>query len=286
MGPFRPFSWNATAGLLVVSAIAVAQPLPEENLEVEREVMVTGKPERQPVVVYGAANISLQLVFEAPLQRTDAGTALVVLPGADVRLHPYLDNSLFLTPSMALAHETAVPLHVALVDGGVPLLLAFQPGRVDHVLRILQRPPVPEVGATASRVALQEALSLTARTVFKDEACASLQSPLVRVRKVVQAHANEGTRALVCAAGMINYLRVPRMTPGCAVSSARLSRPGKDAEVLLLEPAQPEKEKGVNWLVLATWSLPEEADLALTLLTADGTACERQVVKLGPGETP
>lgn len=285
MEPFRPSSWRVAAGLLVVSMTAAAQPLPEEKLEVEREVMVTGEPGERPAVVYGAANIGVQLVFEAPLQRTDAGTALLVLPNADVRLHPYLENALFLTPSMALARGPVVPLRVALVDGGVPLLLAFQPGRVDHVLRILQRPLALDAGTGVSRAAFQETLSSTASTIFKERACASLQSEIVRAKTIAQTSEDGRSGALVCAVGTLNYLRVPRKHPGCTVASARLLRGGRDVEVLLLESVQ--SEKG-SWQVLAVWSPPEQTDgFELMLLAADGTLCERYYdLTLGPGDSP
>src|SRR3954453_8827668 len=134
MERLRPSSWDAAASLLAVSATTAAQPRPEGKLEAEREVVVTCEPGDRPVLVYGASNIGVQLIFDAPLQRTDAGIALK-LPGGDVRLHPYLDNALVLTPSRALSSGPAVPLRVPLVDGGVPVLLTFHSGRVDHVLR-------------------------------------------------------------------------------------------------------------------------------------------------------
>src|SRR3954470_21724601 len=145
MEPLRSSSWGVAAGVLMASMTAAAQPLLEEKLEADREVVVTVEPGDRPAVVYGAANVAVQIVFDAPLQRTDAGIALK-LPGGDVRLHPYLDNALVVTPSRALASSPAVPLHVALMDGGVPLLLVFQPGRNDHVLRILQRPIALDAG--------------------------------------------------------------------------------------------------------------------------------------------
>src|SRR6185295_1188987 len=185
MDPLRPSSWGVAAGVLVASMTAAAQPLVEEKLEVEREVVVTGEPGDQPAVVYGAANIGVQIFFDAPLRRTDAGIALK-LPGGDVRLHPYLDNALIVTPSRALATGPAVPLHVAFLDGGVPLLLAFQPGRVDHVLRILQRPRALDAGTAVSRASFQEALNSTAGTIFKDDACTPLQSQMVRAERVRQ----------------------------------------------------------------------------------------------------
>src|SRR4051812_7218020 len=120
MDRLPPSWWCVAVGVLAVSATATAQPLPEEKLEGEREVVVTGEPGERPAVVYGAANVGVQLIFEAPLQRTDAGISLR-LPGGDVRLHPYLENALVLTPSKALASGPMVPLQVHLVDGGVPL---------------------------------------------------------------------------------------------------------------------------------------------------------------------
>jgi hypothetical protein len=272
------------AGALVMSVTAAAQPLSEEKLGIEREVVVTGEPGELPAVVYGAANIGVQIVFDAPLQRTDAGIALRLL-GGDVRLHPYLENALVLTPSRALASGPMVPLHVALVDGGVPLLLTFQPGKVDHVLYILQRPRLRDAGTAMSRTAFQETLSATASAIFKDDDCAPLQSPRVRAKKVWRARSTyKETPALICAVGMINYLRVRRTAPRCAVSSARLLRQGRDVEVLLLEQAQ--LEKGVIWQVLATWTPPEREDVELLLLAADGTRCEQHDVALGPGDSP
>jgi len=283
MERLRPSLWYAAASALAVSMTAAAQPVPEEKLEVEREVVVTGEPGELPVVVYGAANIGVQLVFDAPLQRTDAGVALK-LPGGDVRLHPYLENALVLTPSKALASGPMVPLQVVLVDGGVPLRLTFQPGKVDHVLRILQRPLLRDAGTAVSKAAFRETLSSTAGAVFKDGTCASLQSQLVRTNRVQQVE-TRGPRALVCAVGMVNYIRVPRTAPGCVVASARLMGEGMDVEVLLLEPAP--SEKGVNWQVLATWSPPETTDFELLLLEADGTVCEKHhKLKLGPGDSP
>jgi hypothetical protein len=272
---------------MVVSMTAAAQPQPEERLEVEREVVVTGEAGERPAVVYGAANIGVQIVFDAPLHRTDAGTALLVLPDADVRLHPYLKSSLFLTPSMALASGPTVPLHVALVDGGVPLLLTFQPGKVDHVLRILQRPLRHDAGTAVSK-AFQETLSSMAGVVFKDGTCAPLQSQLVRANPVPQTEGSSESDniPLVCAAGMVNYIRVLRAKPGCAASSARLFRKGTgvETEVLLVESAQ--AEKGGTWQVLAAWSPPEVADFELLLLAKDGTVCERHGwLSLWPGDS-
>lgn len=283
MEPLRLPRRCAVAGLLAVSVTAVAQPVPEEKLAADREVVVTGEPGERPVVVYGAANIGMQLIFDASLHRTDAGIALK-LPGGDVRLHPYLDNALVLIPSRALASGPAVPLHVTLVDGGVPFLLTFQPGRVDHVLRILQRPFALDAGTAVSRAAFQEALSSTAGAIFKDNACAPLQSQMMRAKRVKQDKA-QAPGALVCATGMLNYLRVPRTNPGCTVSSARLLRGGRDVEVLLLESVQSEKE---SWQVLAVWSPPEQTDgFDLLLLAADGTLCEDyHDLRLGPGDSP
>jgi len=265
--------------LLVVPVTATAQ----EELGVGREVVVTGAPGERPTLVYGAANIGVQLIFDAPLQRTDAGTALH-LPGGDIRLHPYLESSLFVTPSRTLANGPAVPLHVALTDGGVSLLLAFQQGRIDHVLRILQRPPAPDAGANVPRAAFQQALSGMAAAIFKDNACAPLQSQLVRAEVVNQAK-GAAPDVLVCAAGTLNYLRVPRKQPGCAVSSARLLREGKDVEVLLQESVQSKKE---SWQVLAVWSPSERTEgFELLLLAADGTLCEKHPdLVLGPGDSP
>jgi len=276
--------WCVAAGLLVASMTAAAQPLlPEAKLEVDREVVVTGEPDERPVVVYGAANIVVQLIFEAPLQRTDAGIALR-LSGGDVRPHPYLDNALVLTPSSALASGPAVPLHVKLVDGGVPFLLTFQPGRIDHVLRVLQRPLTLDAGAGVSRTAFQESLGSTAGAIFKGDACTPLQSQLVRAKKIDQGR-RERSGVLVCATRTLNYLRVPRQQPGCAVTSARLLRGGRDEEVLFLESMKSERE---SWQVLAVWSPPQEArGFELWLLTADGTLCEKHAdLTLSPGESP
>jgi hypothetical protein len=273
-------------GVLAVSVTATAQPLPEDKLAGEREVVVTGEPGERPAVVFAAANVGVQLVFDAPLQRTDGGIALR-LPGGDVRLHPYLENALVLTPSKALASGPMVPLQVHLVDGGVPLLLTFQPGRVDHVLRILQRPLPHDAGTVVPRDAFEETLSTTSGAVFKDGACAPLRSSRAQARNVDQRSSRNttGAAALVCAAGTVNYLRVPRTTPGCAVTSARLLHQRADAEVLLLEPAHSEKEG--TWQVLATWSPPEDTSgFVLLLLAADGTVCEQHKVTLGPGGSP
>jgi hypothetical protein len=190
-----------------------------------------------------------------------------------------------LTPSRALARGPMVPLYVTLVDGGVPLNLTFQPGKVDHALRILKRPLPNDARIEVPKTVFREALSSTAGVVFKDGACASLQSPRVRANEVLQArHVRTNTPALVCAVGTINYVRVRRTAPGCTVSSARLLRQGKDVEVLLLEQAQ--LDKGVSWQVLATWTLPGREDVELLLLAADGTRCEAQLVTLGPGDSP
>jgi len=284
MERLHPSSWCAAAGVLVVSVTAAAQPLPEEKIEVEREVVLTGERGELPAVVYGAANIGVHLIFDAPVQRTDAGIALK-LPGGDVRLHPYLENALVLTPSRALADGPMVPLQVALVDGGVPLLLIFQPGRVDHVLHItLQRPRAADAGTEMSKAAFLESLSATAGAVFKDGACAPLQSQLVRTTKVPQKGKKDTKSVLVCAVGMVNYIRVQRTAARCTVLFARLLRGGAEVEVLLLEPAK--LEKGIKRQVLATWSPPEETDFDLFLLSADGTVCERQKVTLGSGDSP
>src|SRR5437762_2251629 len=80
----------------------------------EREVEVTGAPDERPTVAYGAPNVPLTLVFEAPLQIVDGGV-VVVLPGADVRPHPFDLNALIITPSRSLAGRGSVPLRVPLV---------------------------------------------------------------------------------------------------------------------------------------------------------------------------
>jgi hypothetical protein len=149
-------------------------------------------------------------------------------------------------------------------------------------VRILQRPLPRDAGAVLSRAALQETLSSTAGAIFRDGACAPLQSQLVQAKAVEQK--TRDTTALVCAVGMLNYLRVLRKAPGCAVSSARLSQGGMETEVLLLEPAQ--SKKGVTLQVLAAWSPLEKGDFNLLLLAADGTLCEKHKVTLGPGGSP
>ena len=285
MKPLRQLWWCVAAGILAASMTAAAQPLPEERLAVDREVVVTGAPGERPVVVYGAANIVVQIVFDAPLDRTDAGIARKLL-GGDVRLHPYLDNALVLTPSRALASGPTVPLHVTLEDGGVPFLLTFQPGKVDHVLRILQRPITLDAGAAGSKAAaLQEALSSTASIIFKADACAPLQSQLARAKRVEQAGVAADSGVLVCATRTLNYLRVPRKQPGCAVASARLLQEGRDVEVLFLESVKSGRE---SWHVLAVWSPVEKTrGLELWLLSADGTLCEKHAdLTLGPGDSP
>ena len=69
------------------------------------------------------------------------------------------------------------------------------------------------------------------------------------------------------------------------MSSARLSREGRDVEVLLSESVQSEKE---SWQVLAVWSPPEKTkDFELWLLASDGTLCEKHYdLTLGPGDSP
>jgi hypothetical protein len=284
MSLFRLSSWRATASLLTVPLTVAAQPLPEEELALGREVVVTGAPGERPAVVYGAANVGVQLVFDAPLLRTDAGTVALQWPGGEVRLHPYMESSLFVIPSRTLSTGPAVPLHVALTDGGVPLVLVFRPGTVDHILRILRRPPAPDAGTDVSRALLQETLGFTTGAIFTERDCAPLQSRLVRPQRIRQPDPTNRLDVLVCAAGMINYVRVTRGRPACDASTARLLREGKDLEVLHLESVK--REGGVARQALAVWSPTREEDFELLLLAADGAVCERVKVMLAPGGSP
>lgn len=276
-------SWRVIVGVLAVPLAAAAQSQPGEGLVAGREVVVTGASGEHPVVVYGIANVVVELVFDAPVQRTDAGLALRLASG-DARLHPFLDNALLVTPSHALSASASIPLHVSLTDGGVPLVLAFSPERMDHVLRILRRPPAPDGGTEVTGAERRELLSGMASVVLGNDGCAPIQSSRIRSEEVSQLDPWRRD-ARVCVAGTFSYLDVMRLHPACAVASARFLRQGQDVEVLLLEPAELKMKTGDTRQKLVVRTPPEKAeDFVLELLAADGTVCERyEGLTLQPG---
>jgi uncharacterized protein DUF2381 len=260
-------------GWLVLPAVGMAQTA---AIEVEREVVADGAGNGQPALLYAAAGIPLVLVFEARL--ANAGG----LDGADVHTHPYSPNALVITPSEALAAQKSAALRVPLVDGVVVLTLVFQPGRVDHAVRVLRRHGAAQVATTGD---FQAALRLAIPGVFDGKGCRTGARPFPKPVSVAQSRALRRLLT-VCAAGAFSYLRLDRRPSECDAVTARLVRGRETAKVLLLEPALPEKEGRLQILVVSTPST-RAGDYELELLASDGTLCTRlEGIVLEPGGGP
>lgn len=277
---FSRCGWLLLVGLTWPVA-SFAQSAPADTVRVEREVVASSE---RAAVVYGAADVALQLVFDAPLQRTDGGV-VVVLPGMDVRPHPFLSNALIITPSKLLSERSVVPLRVPLANGVAALTLTFNPERADHVLRVLRRPAIQNAGAGPPLAEIEALLRFTAQAVLGDMTCREVKSPLPQPEKVAQVLVS-GNQVMVCLLGAYEYIQVRRQRPGCVPDQAQLRRGNQAFETLLLDPAGSCANGTCQTLVVH--APPAGVDeLELELLAADGTVCERYSgVKLQPGGVP
>jgi hypothetical protein len=254
----------------LVALSAEAQQLPEQPRREEREIVLTGAPDERPVV-YGAADVPLVLQFDAPLQE-DAG---VILPGADVRAHPHLENSLVLTASKPLATQGAVPLSVPLADGGVALNLVFTPEKSDRGVRIVRRAVSTGEAIPRSQEAVHEVLGVAARAVLGEAStCHSLDSRDPQPRTIVQSK-EVSFFVLVCAVGSFSYIRAKApISPGCAPTAARVVGGNEIVEALFFEPAM-SCEDGLACQTLIIQTPTEEADgFVLELLARDNAICQ------------
>ena len=255
-------------GMLTFSASARAAPV----IRAEREVVLPGVAGHEAPTVYGAADFPLTLVFDGPLRKEG-----LTLPGADLRLHPFIADSVLLTPSQELAARGSVPFRVPLVDGtAVELRLAFIPARVDGRVRIVRRgAPPPHVAARFEvlREGRKEALRVAAAAILggRREECNSVGDLVPKRVKVP----NEGRRRAprVCLLMALAYIRAPAT---CVAPSIRVERQaGEPVELLFSEVSCPPGDACTATLVVRSPAPAEHPDVALTLLEKDGTVCAR-----------
>jgi len=278
--PFSHCGWLLLVGL-TWPLTSLAQSAPADAVRVEREVVASSE---RAAVVYGAADVALQLVFDAPLERTDGGV-VVVLPGMDVRPHPFLSNALIITPSKLLSERSTVPLRVPLANGVAALTLTFNPERTDHILRVLRRPEIVDAGAGPPLAEIEAPLRFTAQAVLGDMTCREVKPPLPQPEKIAQGPMS-GHHVVVCFLDAYEYIQVRRQHPGCVPDQAQLRRGNQAIAALLLEPAGPCATGTCQTLVVHA-PPTGVSEFELELLAADGSVCERYSrVELQPGGVP
>lgn len=247
----------------------------------EREVAVADAPRDGPVVVVsGAENVPLMVVFDAPIARQGLP---VGGPLGEVRSHPALAHTLLVIPSKALAERGAVLMSVPLENGVVRLMIVFDPQRADHVVRVVRRPVGADAGGTVLDANVQAGLAVAAGIVLQGESCGSVESSGPQPRKIDQ-QSNAKGYAIACVHGGLSYLRMTRELPACPATMARLVRGQQSVDVLVVETASTCGKGTCQRLVVRT--PPEPArDFQLELLKADGTLCERYAgLTLEPAE--
>lgn len=200
--------------VLLVSAEVPAQTQQSHVPRQKREVNLTGGP-GETTAINGTANMPVTLIFDLPPRAAE-----VHLPGAEVRSHPFILNSLVVTPSEALVRTGSVPFTVPLADGSaVPLMLSFVAEQADDQVRLLRRPaPVPgNQGVEAlPREAVLTAIGLYARAVLgppKTSRCLP-----VRGVQPVEPFKN-GEDILACSIEEMLFVRVKT---NCQAATARL----------------------------------------------------------------
>jgi hypothetical protein len=230
-----------------------------------REVEITGAP-NESAIAYGAPDIPLTLVFDAPLEVQDGGVVLLV-PGVDARPHPFNTRALVVILSPALAGHGPVPLRVPLKGRVAAVTLELEPDKLDHVLRILRRP-----SAQRRTKAELEALRIVGDLLLGNggATCGALPPSRSQPETIQQVPRNKDL--LVCSLDSTTYLRVPRRRPQCRIAMARMTRAGQSVEVDLLGAC----EKNTCQLLAMTTPLEGADDYELELLEADGTVCERR----------
>jgi hypothetical protein len=263
----RPFL-NLGRLPVLFAGLALA-PLAGEAQTREREVIITGASNDRPVVVHGAEDVPLTLIFDAPVSRQGpAGGSLV-----DVRTHPSRSDALVVTPLKALIDRGSVPLSVALADGAVRLTLVLEPEQAEQVVRIVRRPVWVDAGATLNGGDVQAWLGTNARAILKDDSCGQLEESGPQPRVIKQILGGRG-QVFGCSLAGLSYLRLRRLHPDCLTASAHLARGAEVLEILVLEEARPCRWGRCQTLVART---PHDlaADFVLELLAVDGTVCER-----------
>ena len=255
-------------GMLTFSAPARAAPV----IRAEREVVLPGVAGHEAPTVYGAADFPLTLVFDGPLRKEG-----LTLPGADLRLHPFIADGVLLTPSKALAAQSAVPLRVPLADGtSVELRLAFIPGWVDGRVRIVRRSvPLVEVAAKFEnpRALADEALRLAATAVLGGRRLGCNSIGMVMPRRVKQLNAGGLSPLVVCLVPPLAYIKA---RPLCSSPEVGVrSEGGKPAGLLFAEVACPQGQACTAMLVMRSPAQEEPSEVTLEFMEADGTVCAR-----------
>lgn len=246
-----------------VSLPAAAQPNPvppERNEQAEREVILTGAPDEPPTAVYAAANVPLALVFDGPLLNGSA----VVVPGADVRPHPFLANALVLTPSKDLAAQGSSAVSVPLVDRAMSLTLTFRPERRDGLVSFVRRAAATRLEPTQDE--LQNALRVAAQAVLEADS---------RVAAFEQHSVAQGNVLLRVVMGF-SYLRVRSAELKCIPTTARLVGGEEPIEALLVEPTESCMDgEFCTLMVVARTPAPAAKSYVLELMAQDGALCGR-----------
>lgn len=248
----------------------------------EREVDVLGEPGERPVSAYGATDVPLTLVFDAPLKLQDGGVVLAV-PGVDSRVHPFKNNALIVTVSADAGTGGPIHLRVPLETWVAEITLDLTNEKIDHVLKILRQRRSPDGGVELTPRELRRFLRIAASATLRGKECATFDDPEMPQPEMVEQPAG-GRRPLVCVVEDFTVVRVERTALTCPVAWARVLHGDGAVEVLFMGAAVGRKG-AFQTLVLRT---PLEAanDYELELFAADGTVCERyKDLTLQPGGT-
>ena len=271
---------TSTLALLASAALfsfpSAAQPAPALASQAEREIAITGAADEPPATVYGAPNVSIMVSFDSPPKKD----GLVVPQGAEVRPHPFVSNAIVITPSSSLTAETPILVSVPLLDGTAVLKLTFSPPKRDTSVRIVRR------ATSSGRPALtggeqKELLLLAAERALEPGTCAGATAA---PRRVDQGKGDESSgEPLVCGGGSFAYLRVKVRGAACAPATARLTRGGESAEVLVLAPHTTAPcPSGNCWLLVARAPVGDGRGFTLEVLAEDGAPCLSSLVNLKP----
>lgn len=249
---------------------AAAQPRPALEIPDEREIAISGAPDEPPVIVYAAPNEPVMVSFDAPLKKD----ALVTVQGADVHPHPFRPNALIITPSTPLDGQGSLPVLVPMVDGDIPLKLAFSPTNADRVVRVIRR--VSSARPAMTQGELEEALSLAAGKSLRAPCASTGTTDLTR--RIDQTRGNRFD-AKACGGGAFAYVRVTAKA-NCRVAAARITRGKEPAEVVLLRRFPERCPAGTCWLVVVRAPPGDGRGFALELLADDGEPCGNDLVDL------
>ncbi len=276
-----PCGQTRTLALLASAALfslpSAAQPRPAPASEAEREIEVTGAADAPPAVVYGAPNLSVMVLFDSPVKKD----GVVAPQGAEVRPHPFVPDALVITPSSSLTAQAPILVSVPLADGMAVLTVVFSPPQRDTTVRIVRR------AASTARPALaggeaNEVLLLAARRVLDAGACTSAGGT-AEPRRVQQGKPPSKLKPVACSGGSFAYMSVQILDSKCAPATARLTRGGESAEVLLLAPDTAAScDVGTCWLLVARAPPGDGGGFTLELLAENGTLCLSKAVNLRP----